>query len=79
MYGLVREHAIWYWKAIKEKPKKILFLRHENLRENVNYYVKRLGDFVGAPLKGHEKRKRAISSNIMRNLEVNKSGTLCNG
>ena len=69
-----------YWKASKEEPQKILFLKYEDLKEDINFYVKRLADFLGCPFTEDVENERVIeeilelcSFDNMKNMEVNKS------
>ncbi|KAK1577529.1 hypothetical protein Q3G72_022561 [Acer saccharum] len=82
-YGPFWEHVLGYWKASLEQPDKILFLKYEDLKEDVNFHVKRLADFLGCPFSVDEERREVIeeisklcSFNNLKNLEVNKSGKL---
>ncbi|KAJ0101905.1 hypothetical protein Patl1_04800 [Pistacia atlantica] len=85
-FGPFWEHVLGYWKASKEEPHRILFLRYEDLKENINFHVKRLADFLGVPFTEDEKSKGVIgdiskfcSFDNMKDFEVNKTGTLPTG
>ncbi|KAI9186936.1 hypothetical protein LWI28_022471 [Acer negundo] len=81
IYGPFWEHLLGYWKASLEHPDKILFLKYEDLKEDVNFHVKRLADFLGCPFSVDEERRGVIeeiskfcSFDNLKNLEVNKLG-----
>lgn len=81
-YGPFFEHVLGYWKQSLERPNKVLFLRYEDLKENPNFYVKKLADFVGMPFSHQEENEGVIneiiklcSLNNLKELEVNKSGS----
>ncbi|XP_031284169.1 cytosolic sulfotransferase 5-like [Pistacia vera] len=85
-FGPIWEHVLGYWKASKEQPHKILFLKYEDLKENINFQVKRMADFLGCPFTENEKSKGIVeeiskfcSFDNMKNLEVNKTGILPSG
>ncbi|KAK1578842.1 hypothetical protein Q3G72_033524 [Acer saccharum] len=85
-YGPFWEHVLGYWKASLEQPGKILFLKYEDLKEDVNFQVKRLAEFLGCPFSVDEESRGVIeeitklcSFDHLKNLEVNKSGKLPSG
>ncbi|KAH7543723.1 hypothetical protein JRO89_XS15G0006100 [Xanthoceras sorbifolium] len=82
-YGPIWDHMLGYWKASLEKPDKILFLKYEDLQEDIISCLKKLADFLGCPFTDEEETRGVIeelskfsSFDNMRNLEVNKTGTL---
>ena len=57
-------------------------MKYEELKEDVNFYVKRVAEFLDCPFTEEEERNGVIENIInlcsfekMKNLEVNKSGT----
>ncbi|KAJ0093505.1 hypothetical protein Patl1_26832 [Pistacia atlantica] len=56
-FGPIWEHVLGYWKASKEQPHKILFLKYEDLKEDINFYVKRLTSFLGYPFSEDEEKQ----------------------
>ncbi|KAK2638856.1 hypothetical protein Ddye_026651 [Dipteronia dyeriana] len=85
-YGPFWKHVLGYWKASLEQTGKILFLKYEDLEEDVNFHVKRLAEFLGCPFSVDEERRGVIkaisklcSFDHLKNLEVNKSGKLPSG
>ncbi|KAK2650307.1 hypothetical protein Ddye_017796 [Dipteronia dyeriana] len=47
MFGPVWDHELGYWKANLEKSNKILFLKYEDMKEDIIYSTKKLVDFNG--------------------------------
>ncbi|MED6211755.1 hypothetical protein PIB30_076676 [Stylosanthes scabra] len=81
-YGPSWNHMLGYWNESKARPEKILFLKYEDLKKDINFHVKKLGEFLGCPFTIEEENKGLIESIIklcsfenMKELEVNKSGT----
>lgn len=61
----------------------MLFLMYEDLKEDITLQIKRVAEFMGVPFTLEEERKGVIeaisklcSFNNLRELEVNKSGSL---
>ncbi|KAK2652277.1 hypothetical protein Ddye_012133 [Dipteronia dyeriana] len=80
-YGPFWEHVLGYWKASLEQPEKILFLKYENPKEEVNFHVQALTVFVGCPFSVDEESRGVIeeisklcSFDHLKIWEVNKSG-----
>ncbi|XP_031284195.1 cytosolic sulfotransferase 15-like [Pistacia vera] len=85
-FGPIWDHVLGYWKASAEKPHKILFLKYEDLKVGINFYVKKLADFLGCPFSKEEESRNVIeeiskfcSFDNMKKLEVNKNGRLNDG
>lgn len=53
-FGPFWDHVLGYWKASKEQPDKILFLKYEDLKEDGTFYIKRMADFLGCPFSEDE-------------------------
>ncbi|KAL5738829.1 hypothetical protein ACOSP7_031590 [Xanthoceras sorbifolium] len=64
-YGPIWDHMLGYWKASLEKPDKILFLKYEDLQEDIISCLKKLPAFLGCPFTDEEETR-----------EVNKTGKL---
>ncbi|XP_028103814.1 cytosolic sulfotransferase 15-like isoform X1 [Camellia sinensis] len=82
-FGPFWDHALGHWKESLERPHKVLFLMYEDLKEEITLQIKRLAEFMGVPFSLEEERKGVIeetsklcSFNNLRELEVNKSGSL---
>ncbi|XP_027908642.1 cytosolic sulfotransferase 15-like [Vigna unguiculata] len=72
-----------YWKESLARPNKVLFLKYEDLKENVNFHVKSIAEFLGCPFSAEEESDGDIESIMklcsfekMKDLEVNVSGKL---
>jgi len=82
-FGPWWSHMLGYWKESMARPNKVLFLKYEDLKENVNFYVKNIAEFLGCPFTAEEESDGEIESIIelcsfekMKELEVNISGKL---
>ncbi|KAL5803650.1 hypothetical protein ACOSQ4_031955 [Xanthoceras sorbifolium] len=82
-FGPIWDHMLGYWKASLEKPDKILFLKYEDLQEDIISCLKKLADFLGYPFTDEEEIRGVIeeiskfsSFDNMKNLELNQFGTL---
>ncbi|KAF7836239.1 cytosolic sulfotransferase 15-like [Senna tora] len=80
-FGPFWNHHLGYWKASKEKPNKVLFLKYEDLKENPNFELKRMAHFLDCPFSEEEENSGVIDSIIelcsfgkMKKLEANNSG-----
>ncbi|ESQ40632.1 hypothetical protein EUTSA_v10015302mg [Eutrema salsugineum] len=79
-FGPFWEHMLGYWRESLKRPEKVLFLRYEDLKEDIESNLKRLASFLGVPFTDEEERKgvvKAISDlcsfKNLKKLEVNKS------
>jgi len=70
-----------YWKESIERPHKVLFLKYEDLKEDITFQLKKLAEFLGIPFSLEEERSGVIeniaklcSFENLKELEVNKSG-----
>ncbi|KAK7314100.1 hypothetical protein VNO77_39310 [Canavalia gladiata] len=82
-FGPWWNHTLGYWKESIARPDKVLFLKYEDLKEDVNFNVKRVAEFLGCPFTEEEESSGVIESIIklcsfqkMKDLEVNKFGAL---
>ncbi|KAF8038019.1 hypothetical protein BT93_B0771 [Corymbia citriodora subsp. variegata] len=80
-FGPFWDHTVGYWNESLEKPHKVLFLKYEDLKEDVVAQVKKVAEFVGLPFSlGEEKEGVAqeiaetCSLRKLKDLEVNKTG-----
>ncbi|KAI4332928.1 hypothetical protein L6164_017797 [Bauhinia variegata] len=48
-FGPFWSHVLGYWKESTENPDKVLFLKYEDLKEDIIYQIKRLAEFIGFP------------------------------
>ncbi|XP_050206966.1 cytosolic sulfotransferase 15-like [Mercurialis annua] len=81
-YGPFWDHVLGYWKVSLEKPKKVLFLKYEDLKEDIVGELKRIAEFIGYPFSEEEERQGIIqeiaklcSFSSLKRLEANSSGT----
>ncbi|KAK6925555.1 Sulfotransferase domain [Dillenia turbinata] len=80
-FGPYWDHMLGYWQASLEQPQKVLFLKYEDMKEDISVHVKRIADFVGFPFSLEEEKNgvveeivRLCSFENLKELEVNKSG-----
>ncbi|KAG4971031.1 hypothetical protein AAZX31_13G174000 [Glycine max] len=85
-FGPSWNHILDYWKESIARPKKVLFLKYEDLKENVHFNVKKIAEFLGCPFTKEEENSEVIENIIklcsfekMKELKVNKSGTMGKG
>ncbi|KAI4332935.1 hypothetical protein L6164_017802 [Bauhinia variegata] len=80
-FGPFWSHILGYWKESTENPNKVLFLKYEDLKEDLIYQIKTLAEFIGFPFSLEEQRQGVVedisklcSLNVLKDLEVNKNG-----
>lgn len=80
-FGPYWEHMLGYWKESLENPEKVMFIKYEDLKENILYHLKRLAEFMGCPFSVEEEREGVIeevaklcSFENLKELDVNKTG-----
>ncbi|RDX69173.1 Cytosolic sulfotransferase 15, partial [Mucuna pruriens] len=85
-YGPWWSHMLGYWNESIARPNKVMFLKYEDLKEDVIFHVKKIAEFLGCPFTEEEKSIGVIESIIklcsfekMKDLEVNKSGIIGKG
>ncbi|KAL5078277.1 hypothetical protein RYX36_017261 [Vicia faba] len=81
-FGPVWNHMLGYWNESKERPKNVLFLKYEDLKEDVIFHLKKLAKFLDCPFTLKEESEGVIENIIklcsfekMKELKVNKTGT----
>jgi len=81
-FGPIWDNMLGYWKESIATPNKVLFLKYEELKEDANFYLKRVAEFLDCPFTEEEESNGVIeniiklcSFEMMKNVEVNKSGT----
>ncbi|XP_028789035.1 cytosolic sulfotransferase 8-like [Neltuma alba] len=74
-------HNLGYWGKSKETPNKFLFLKYEELKGNIKFYLKRIAEFLNCPFDLEEEESVVVDKIIelcdfekMKELEVNKMG-----
>ncbi|CAL9165719.1 unnamed protein product, partial [Musa hybrid cultivar] len=82
IFGPYWDHVLDFWKAHLERPKKILFVKYEELQQDTVAHLKRLAEFLGRPFSEDEEKEGVIDGIVrlcamesLSNLEVNRSGT----
>ncbi|KAL2326316.1 hypothetical protein Fmac_025374 [Flemingia macrophylla] len=82
-FGPWWNHMLCYWKESIDRPNKVLFLKYEDLKDDANFHVKRVAEFLGCPFTQDEENSGVIESIIkltsfekLKYLEVNKSGRI---
>ncbi|XP_039001960.1 cytosolic sulfotransferase 15-like [Hibiscus syriacus] len=85
-YGPFFDYVLGYWKASQENPYKILFLKYEDLKENISSQLKHLAMFLGVPFTEDEEKQGVVekitqicSFEKLKELEVNKKGSHITG
>ncbi|KAK3228727.1 hypothetical protein Dsin_000608 [Dipteronia sinensis] len=80
-FGPFWEHMLGYWNESLKRPKKVLFLKYEDMTEDIESNLKELANFLGFPFSVEEERENVIeeiaklcSFDKLKELEVNKSG-----
>ncbi|KAF7836233.1 cytosolic sulfotransferase 15-like [Senna tora] len=51
-----------YWKASKDAPNKVMFLKYEDLKANINLELKRMAQFLDCPFTQEEESGGVIDS-----------------
>ncbi|KAF5187074.1 Sulfotransferase [Thalictrum thalictroides] len=78
-YGPYLDHVLEYWNKSRTLPHKILFLKYEEMKRNPKEHVGNLASFLGKPFANNEELEIVLwrsSFGRLKNLEVNKSGTV---
>ncbi|PON99287.1 Sulfotransferase domain containing protein [Trema orientale] len=81
VFGPFWDHILGYWKASLETPHKVLFIKYEDVKNDVVFYIKHIAEFLGFPFSEEEERQGLIkeiaevcSFEKMKNLKVNIDG-----
>ncbi|XVE68421.1 hypothetical protein DITRI_Ditri09bG0067400 [Diplodiscus trichospermus] len=80
-FGPFWENMLGYWKESMERPEKVLFLKYEDMKEDIVSHLKMLANFLGVPFSIKEEEEGVIedisklcSFENLKELEVNKCG-----
>ncbi|XP_019180990.1 PREDICTED: cytosolic sulfotransferase 12-like isoform X1 [Ipomoea nil] len=80
-YGPFWDHLLGYWKESLENPRKVLFLKYEEIKEEPEVHLRRMAAFLECPFSEEEEEcgvvggiLRLCSFESLSNLEVNKTG-----
>ncbi|CAN8273863.1 unnamed protein product [Cochlearia groenlandica] len=87
LFGPFWDHILSYWKASLEKPKQVLFMKYDDLKNDPYGQLKNLAKFLDCPFSEEEEEKGGCVDKILEmcslsnlsGLEVNKSGKSNNG
>ncbi|KAK4422353.1 Cytosolic sulfotransferase 15 [Sesamum alatum] len=82
-FGPFWDHILGYWNAYLENPRKVLFLKYEDLKEDITSQVKKIAEFMGFPFSQEEEEQGLIdqisglcSFETLSNLAVNNTGNM---
>ncbi|KAL0447555.1 UNVERIFIED_CONTAM: Cytosolic sulfotransferase 14 [Sesamum latifolium] len=77
------DHMLGYWNAHLDNPGKVLFLKYEDLKEDITSQVKKIAEFMRFPFSQEEEEQGLIdqisglcSFESLSNLAVNKTGNI---
>uniref|UniRef100_F6HBC8 Sulfotransferase n=1 Tax=Vitis vinifera TaxID=29760 RepID=F6HBC8_VITVI len=83
VYGPFWDHILGYWKASLDSPKRVLFMKYEDLKRDSSFHVKELAEFIGCPFSPEEETQGLVHEIIklcsfenLSNLKANKIGAL---
>ncbi|KAE8655876.1 putative sulfotransferase [Hibiscus syriacus] len=81
-YGPFWDHVLGYWKASLESPKKVLFLKYEDVKKQPWDRVRKVAEFLGVPFSLEEENNKIVEEIVklcsfenMSKQEVNKNET----
>ncbi|KAK7317777.1 hypothetical protein RJT34_02288 [Clitoria ternatea] len=79
-------HLLGYWQKSLEEPKKIMFMRFEEMKMKPKFVLKELARFLGCPFSQEEEDEGVVddilklcSFDNLSNLQVNRDGKLSSG
>ncbi|GFP80748.1 cytosolic sulfotransferase 5 [Phtheirospermum japonicum] len=78
-YGPFFDHVIEYWRESQKRPRKILFVKYEELKCDPKGQVSKIAEFLGRPFVDESEVDEVLwrcSLERLKNLEVNKSGSI---
>jgi estrone sulfotransferase len=80
-YGPFWDHCLEFWRESIARPKKVLFLKYEEMLSNPVIFVIKIAAFIGVPFSAKEEEDgvpeaivRLCSFDKLSNLHVNKTG-----
>ncbi|RID78833.1 hypothetical protein BRARA_A01620 [Brassica rapa] len=86
LFGPYWDHILSYWKASLENPKRVMFMRYDEVKTDPHGQVKKLAEFLGCPFSEEEVNNGAVDEILemcslpsLSSLEVNKTGKSING
>ena len=86
LFGPYWDHILSYWKASLENPKRVMFMRYDEVKTDPHGQVKKLAEFLGCPFSEEEESNGSVDEILemcslpnLSSLEVNKTGKSING
>ncbi|CAN7071795.1 unnamed protein product [Brassica oleracea var. botrytis] len=86
LFGPFWDHILSYWKASLENPKRVMFMRYDEVKADTRGQLKKLAEFLGCPFSEEEVNNGAVDEILemcslpsLGSLEVNKTGKSING
>ncbi|GMH01813.1 hypothetical protein Nepgr_003652 [Nepenthes gracilis] len=86
LYGPFWDHVLGYWRESLEKPRKVFFLKYEDMNDRPAFHLRRLAEFLGCPFSVGEETAGVVEQIVelcsfdkLSTLEVNRSGRLSSG
>ncbi|GFP86638.1 cytosolic sulfotransferase 5 [Phtheirospermum japonicum] len=75
-YGPFFDHVVEFWRESQKRPRKILFVKYEDMKSDPKGQVSKIAEFLGRPFADEEEVEDVLwrcSLKRLKNLEVNKS------
>ncbi|KAI3729645.1 hypothetical protein L6452_18307 [Arctium lappa] len=86
IYGPFWDHVLGYWEESLKNPKKVLFLKYEEMKEQPEVHLRKLADFLGYSFSSKEEEERMVDGILeicsfenLSKLKVNEEGKLPSG
>ncbi|KAJ4870101.1 Cytosolic sulfotransferase 3 [Raphanus sativus] len=86
LFGPFWDQILSYWKASLENPKRVLFMKYDEVKIDTRGQLKRLAEFLGCPFSEEEENNGSMDGILemcslasLSSLEVNKTGKSING
>lgn len=80
-FGPIWENILWYWRESLRNPQKIMFLKYEDMKEDITFHLKKLAKFLDFPFSLEEEKRGVIegiaklcSFETMKDIDANKKG-----
>lgn len=80
-FGPFWEHVLGFWNESLRRPEKVLFLKYEEMQEDIGKQVVKLGEFLGVGFSEEEKKRgvveeiaRLCSFGNLKSLEISSTG-----